>query len=70
LDKRTGETIVVEESSEHQKLGLVRLMAKAMPYRNKDHKILAFESNDTTALSYIHENMPNIPCELIDEKAK
>ena len=65
LDKKKNETITVKESSNHQKLGLMCLMAKAMPYRGKDHKILAFESNDTTALSYICENMTNIPCNLI-----
>ncbi len=48
----------------------MHLMAKAMPYRNKDHKILAFETNDLTALSYIHENMLSIPCGLIDEEAE
>lgn len=70
LDKRTDEIIVVEEINEHQKLGLVHLMAKAIPYRDKNHKILRFEPSDTVALSHIHEHMPSIPCNLIEDEAE
>ncbi len=67
LDKRTDETICVEEVSEHQKLGLLHFMAKIAPYRNKDHRILSFETNDLTSLNYVKENDPKLTCTLVDQ---
>jgi len=67
LNKETGERKTIDSRGNRETLTLLKFMFKAKKYANPKWKIVQIETDSLTAYSYMRENKPNLPVDLVTE---
>ncbi len=66
LNLKTGKRTEVEEQGTHQKVVLMKFMAKAVKYANKDHKVLNVATDDLATYGALKGAYPEMNVNVIE----